>query len=214
MILTIIVLNQIKLRLDVTMPLKATKTIIEMKKILLVTAAIIITATCTYAQSVGINTDGSNPDASAILDVKSNKKGILIPRMTKAERDSIINPATGLMVFQTNETIGLWNFYGGKWNFLSKDNLGDHQMKQNLATNGAYISKTGDSIGLRILDSGAIKIKTLSTNQNVNNTELTLDADAGFSVKGELGVGKNVPSTGYGAKSITHPIKVPLELVI
>ncbi len=52
---------------------------------------------------VSINTDGSNPDPSAILDVKSTNKGILIPRVTQAEIKTIVSPANGLMVFNTDE---------------------------------------------------------------------------------------------------------------
>lgn len=48
-------------------------------------------------QNVGINTNA--PDASAVLDVFSNNKGILIPRLSTVQRDAIIAPANGLMVF-------------------------------------------------------------------------------------------------------------------
>jgi len=48
---------------------------------------------------VAINTDGSEPDASAILDVNSTTSGILIPRMYADDRDAIISPATGLLVY-------------------------------------------------------------------------------------------------------------------
>jgi hypothetical protein len=48
---------------------------------------------------VGINNDNSAPDNSAMLDVKSNAKGFLAPRMTFAQRDAIANPAAGLLVF-------------------------------------------------------------------------------------------------------------------
>jgi uncharacterized protein (TIGR02145 family) len=41
----------------------------------------------------------SSPDNSALLDVSSTNKGVLIPRMTAAQRDAIPNPACGLMVF-------------------------------------------------------------------------------------------------------------------
>lgn len=61
-----------------------------------------------YTQSVGINTDGSAADNSALLDVKSTDRGMLIPRMTEAQRLAIANPATGLMVYQTNNTDGFW----------------------------------------------------------------------------------------------------------
>jgi hypothetical protein len=58
------------------------------------------------AQSVGIGT--STPDASAILDIKSNSKGILIPSMLQAQRLVIQNPARGLIVFQTDGLAGIW----------------------------------------------------------------------------------------------------------
>lgn len=48
---------------------------------------------------VGINTDGSQPDPSAMLDVKSVNKGVLIPRMIHDEVNAITNPAAGLIVF-------------------------------------------------------------------------------------------------------------------
>jgi hypothetical protein len=57
---------------------------------------------------VAINTDASAPDNSAMLDVKSTNKGLLAPRMTSAQRLAISNPATGLLVFQTNGTAGFY----------------------------------------------------------------------------------------------------------
>lgn len=59
---------------------------------------------------IGINTDGSKPDESSILDVKSYNKGILVPRMTSAERDAISNPATGLLVFCATDNEYYYNF--------------------------------------------------------------------------------------------------------
>jgi len=52
------------------------------------------------AQAISINTDGSSADTSAILDVKSTEKGILIPRMDSMQRVSIPYPAAGLMVYE------------------------------------------------------------------------------------------------------------------
>ncbi|GAB4377118.1 MAG: hypothetical protein Kow0075_05130 [Salibacteraceae bacterium] len=60
------------------------------------------------AQNMGINSDGSLPDSTAMLDIKSTKRGLLIPRMTVAQRLSIANPAQGLIVFQTDGNSGLW----------------------------------------------------------------------------------------------------------
>jgi len=53
---------------------------------------------------VGINTTGNNPHSSAMLDVAADgatKGGLLIPRMTTAERNSISNPANSLLIFNT-----------------------------------------------------------------------------------------------------------------
>ncbi|MCH8554956.1 MAG: hypothetical protein LAT76_07340 [Schleiferiaceae bacterium] len=61
---------------------------------------------------VGIGT--SNPEASAKLEVNSISQGFLLPRMTTAQRDSIFDPADGLMVF--NFTSGCPNYYfNGTW---------------------------------------------------------------------------------------------------
>lgn len=45
------------------------------------------------------------PDVSSILDLSSTSKGLLIPRMTTDQRDSIPNPANGLVIFNTNTNV-------------------------------------------------------------------------------------------------------------
>jgi trimeric autotransporter adhesin len=57
---------------------------------------------------VAINTDGSLPDNSAMLDVTSTVKGVLLPRMTQAQRNAIASPAAGLTIFQTDNTPGIY----------------------------------------------------------------------------------------------------------
>jgi hypothetical protein len=52
---------------------------------------------------VGISTDNSPPDSSAILDLKSTKMGLLVPRMSAVQRDAINNPATGLLIYCTDD---------------------------------------------------------------------------------------------------------------
>ncbi len=64
------------------------------------------------AQSFAINTDGSAANASALLDVKSTAKGILLPRMTGVQKTAIVLPATGLLIYQTDGTPGLYENNG------------------------------------------------------------------------------------------------------
>lgn len=82
---------------------------------------ILLFSYCTaQAQSMAINNDGSNADASALLDVKSNAKGVLVPRMTKAEKSSIGSPATGLLLYQTGpDSTGFYYFDGAVWKWLA-----------------------------------------------------------------------------------------------
>jgi hypothetical protein len=66
-----------------------------MKHFFTLLAAVLLTA-ITSAQ-VGIGT--TTPDASSALDITSTTGGLLVPRMTAAERDAITSPAQGLIIF-------------------------------------------------------------------------------------------------------------------
>jgi len=94
-----------------------------MKKEYLLLMASMFVIHFAMSQSLAINTDGSTADATALLDVKSNAKGILIPRMTKAERTSILTPATGLLVFQNApDSAGFYYYDGSAWNWVATIN--------------------------------------------------------------------------------------------
>ena len=75
-----------------------------------------------YAQNVGINSDGSSPDASAMLDIKSTDKGLLIPRVALTNTSlasPITSPATSLLVYNTattgDVTPGYYYWNGNQW---------------------------------------------------------------------------------------------------
>ncbi|MEL6986846.1 MAG: FG-GAP-like repeat-containing protein [Bacteroidota bacterium] len=97
---------------------------------------ILLMLLCVFTQAqIGINTDNSTPDASAILDIKSSEKGVLIPRLNSAQKENITNPATGLMIFDT-DTKSFWFFNGNKWSevvvngaFTMSDEDGDTQIQ-------------------------------------------------------------------------------------
>jgi hypothetical protein len=69
------------------------------------------TATFSWSQGVGINSNSAAPDPSAILDVSAGDKGMLIPRMTQSQRNAISNPVEGLQIYNT--TTKCFNFYTG-----------------------------------------------------------------------------------------------------
>ena len=73
-------------------------------KLLLIIGGLMLFVRMGYSQNnVGINATGANPHPSAALDVDANDKGVLIPRLTTAQRLSIANPANGLLVYDTDE---------------------------------------------------------------------------------------------------------------
>ncbi|MBK7108657.1 MAG: hypothetical protein IPH61_05755 [Bacteroidetes bacterium] len=87
--------------------------------------------------SAGIGT--TTPNASSLLDISSTTKGVLISRMTKAERDAIASPATGLLVFQTNSTAGFYYFNGSNWTAISTK--GANTSLSNLSASGTAINR-------------------------------------------------------------------------
>ena len=65
---------------------------------------------------VSISSDGTDPHESAMLDVNSTDKGLLIPRMSSAERATIVNPANGLMVFDlSSNTFWFYSDATSQW---------------------------------------------------------------------------------------------------
>ena len=66
------------------------------------------------AQGIAVNQDGSDPDNSAILDISSADMGFLAPRMTTSQRTSISVPATGLIVYDTDEAC-YFQYDGVNW---------------------------------------------------------------------------------------------------
>lgn len=64
-----------------------------------------------HAQGVGISESSIVPDPSAILELRSTARGLLVPRMSTAGRDAIASPAEGLVIFNT--TTDEFNVYDG-----------------------------------------------------------------------------------------------------
>ena len=110
---------------------------------------------------VGIGTN--TPSPSAQFEVFSTERGFLPPRLTTAQRDLIATPATGLLIFQTDNTAGYYYYNGTTW-----VNLGAMGAAGTNGTNGlnALIKTTTESAGANCANGGT-KIETgLDANGN------------------------------------------------
>ncbi|MBU3745587.1 MAG: hypothetical protein FGM61_13760, partial [Sediminibacterium sp.] len=162
----------------------------KLKRLLLICLLLGSSAIYTQLQAqnnVGINETGANPDPSALLDVNSSNKGMLIPRLSKAQKSLIASPANGLLVYQTDDTVGLWYYEGNKWVPVMRSittgpglSGGFIQGKGNiaLATTGVVAKKYGalDSIPVftvnaqgQIVQASSIGTKFLNQSDTANN---------------------------------------------
>ena len=67
--------------------------------------------------SIGIGTVA--PNASAALEVNSTTKGFLLPTMTQTQRNAISTPATGLLIYQSDNTPGFYYYNGSAWTAIA-----------------------------------------------------------------------------------------------
>lgn len=124
------------------------------------------------SENVGIGTN--SPDQSAILDLSSTSMGFLIPRMTELQRNGISNPATGLMIYQTNGfPRGVYYYDGSTWvNMLS-------------GSDGPYLPLAGGTMN-GILDLGNNDIWNIN-NLYVGGLAEVSSLNAGFVTSNALG---------------------------
>lgn len=96
----------------------------NIKLTLVILITLILQATISFSQGIAVNDDGTDADASAILDVKSSAgtQGFLLPRVTEVQKNAITTPATSLLVYQTDGTKGFYFYNGNVWELL-KNNI-------------------------------------------------------------------------------------------
>jgi hypothetical protein len=128
---------------------------------------LLLAATGVRAQGVGIGTGSTAPAATAMLEVASTSKGLLIPRLTATQRTAIGSPARGLLVYQTDGTQP--GFYyntsataTANWLWLpdkasAGDNLGNGTATSPVKLNGNTLSNNGTG-GISIVDAGHVTI--------------------------------------------------------
>ncbi|HKK69433.1 MAG TPA: hypothetical protein VJ946_14515, partial [Bacteroidales bacterium] len=142
-----------------------------MKKILLTLLLIflaMLNLVTAQNQNVAINNTGNLPHASAMLDVSSTEKGMLIPRMSTAERNAISSPAEALLVYDTTED-AFYYYDGSNWTEIG----GGGSAGGCVTLNEAY-NCGGDGLGKDIsANYGAVSITAGTSASNSNALEIS-----------------------------------------
>lgn len=106
---------------------------------------------------VGVNT--STPHPSSALDIVSTNKGLLFPRLTNIERDAILTPTKGLILY--NSVNHQPEYYYGGWNAIPNYNTFTHYVgelygggivfyvyKDQFGTEHGLIASTNEQTGI------------------------------------------------------------------
>lgn len=125
-------------------------------------AAVLFMVTASFAQNVGIGGTPFTPSDDAILELRSTTSGFLLPKMTEAQKNAIVGPTEGVIVYQTNFTKGFEYWDGTAWVPLGYDNLGDHTATTNVLLNDNWLSNDGGNEGIRITNDGNVGVGTSS----------------------------------------------------
>jgi streptogramin lyase len=202
-----------------------------MKNILLITALLIFEGNINFAQ-IGVNASNTPPNTSAMLDVSSTTKGVLIPRMTTAQKNAIPSKSESLMVYDTDVkqfsywTGTTWVNFGNSvsagvgWsqsgNNISNTNtgnvgIGTSAPKAKLEVN----SGVSNSSGLRM---SQIKAKPIETKKyyTINTpTSLAFDNDNNLYVTSNIeNKIYSISKTGRKSDFITTGLNLPFGIAI
>ncbi|MEO5673329.1 MAG: tail fiber domain-containing protein [Chitinophagales bacterium] len=154
------------------------------------------------AGSAGIGT--TNPAVSALLEMESVSQGMLVPRMTRLQRDNISFPATGLLIYQTNHTPGFYYYNGFVWTAVS-NSAGANKALSNLSATSINQSLVPDANNTKDLGSNSLNWRNLYLSGKINQgsatiLELTANSSAiGFSALSSNTTGINNTAAGAHA---------------
>jgi hypothetical protein len=155
-----------------------------MKKLFLNMLLLCSVGIVSRAQSVGINTN--SPDGSAALDVSSTSKGLLMPRLTTAQMAAIVNPATGLAVYNTDSST-ICVYMGSDWRKIVLGNVTTTETDPKVGTlsNHYHPKWSGSSLTNSSVYDSANRISIGTVNPNFgsifNFNKFTLASNSGDS---------------------------------
>lgn len=97
------------------------------------------------SKGVTINTDNDIAHPSAILDIKSDNSGVLIPRIAMANRPA--SPATGLLIYQIDNGAGFYYYDGAAWKSVMSNSGTLAGGTQVVGANGLTVNTTNPASG-------------------------------------------------------------------
>lgn len=112
-----------------------------------------------FSQNISISDQqGQTADPSAVLDVSSTSKGLLVPRMTESQRAAISSPAIGLMVYQTDVEEGFYYYSGSAKNngWVSVSSSTNSPWAKDPSGNILHTRDLTDSVGVGTSDPGSL----------------------------------------------------------
>ena len=153
---------------------------------------------------VSINSDGSNADASAMLDVSSTSMGLLIPRMTQTQIAAIQNPANGLFVFNiTDNKFYVYVTADNRWKELQfASGTIDLPATYTIGTGGSCANTTVNGIymeGLALNPTNTVTLEATVSNKGAWNISTNTVNGYSFSGSGYFSTTGTVQVTLYGS---------------
>jgi len=119
----------------------------NLKKLTVVLLILISFNNFVLSQVVISENSGATPDISSMLDIQSNSKGLLIPRLTTAERNGISNPAEGLLVYDS-ELKSFFIFGKTAKGTVDWYNISDASGIWSRSNNNVYLSSSEYNVGI------------------------------------------------------------------
>ncbi len=162
--------------------------------------------------TVAVGSDGQPVDASAALDVKSTTQGVLLPRLTTAQRTAIATPANGLLVFDS-DTQSFWFFQNGAWAELSgggggtttqwsTPSIGPHVSFAHFGDKGHWLLRSAADSGnviLQDINRGRVGIGTAFPNSTLSLVGRQYTSASNTADFSNTAIGPNVSFIHYGS---------------